>query len=338
MKILAFCFHKIPSAVIGIVKPLELLQQQGLITFQYMNSLGVTKEMVDEADIIICIRGAEGIDLQWVEQAVASHKRVIYYLDDDLLGINEHIYSYNRSYLEREDIQHNIRTIMERSHILWTSSERIYKRYSEQFDQANVLITPAMLLDDKKVVWEDRECLTLGFAGGIDHRNYYESMLGEPLRQIMSRYANKVKIEIFGFMPFALYYLPITHRPYAEDYEDYMRTMKSLKWDIAVAPLPDTAFHRCKHFNKYLEYGALGIPGIYSNVPPYSDIVTDRENGLLVQNSIRDWYLAIEALIKDKTLRRKMSEHAYQQLAKHYTLEQVAKQIEQILAHIWEER
>ena len=45
---------------------------------------------------------------------------------------------------------------------------------------------------------------------------------------------------------------------YLEDYEDYRSAMGTLGWDIALAPLPDTPFHRCKHYNKYIEYASYG--------------------------------------------------------------------------------
>ena len=58
-------------------------------------------------------------------------------------------------------------------------------------------------------------------------------------------------------------------------------------WDVAVAPLHDTAFNRCKSDLKFLEYAALGLPGIYSDVVPYKHAVRHEETGLLTENTDR---------------------------------------------------
>ena len=47
-----------------------------------------------------------------------------------------------------------------------------------------------------------------------------------------------------------------------------------------IAPLEDDAFTRCKSDLKYLDYAALGIPGVFSDVRPYRDTVRHRETGL----------------------------------------------------------
>ena len=57
-----------------------------------------------------------------------------------------------------------------------------------------------------------------------------------------------------------------------------------LRWDVAIAPLEDDAFTRGKSDLKYLDYAALGIPGVFSDVRPYRDTVRHRETGLLAAN------------------------------------------------------
>ena len=44
----------------------------------------------------------------------------------------------------------------------------------------------------------------------------------------------------------------------------------SKEMDFAVAPLVKNKMNLCKSFIKYLDYSALGLPGIYSNISPYS--------------------------------------------------------------------
>jgi glycosyltransferase involved in cell wall biosynthesis len=64
-------------------------------------------------------------------------------------------------------------------------------------------------------------------------------------------------------------------------------------WHIGVAPLRDTAFNRSKSDLKFLEYAALGLPGVFSDVDPYSRTVRDGATGLLVPNDEDAWCAAI---------------------------------------------
>lgn len=72
--------------------------------------------------------------------------------------------------------------------------------------------------------------------------------------------------------------------------------LRNLKCDIGIAPLEDNLFNRCKSNIKMLEYTALGIPGVYSNVTPY------RQAQLTCDNP-DDMIYNIEELAKDPIYR-----------------------------------
>jgi hypothetical protein len=63
----------------------------------------------------------------------------------------------------------------------------------------------------------------------------------------------------------------ITHYPVVH-YFDYIRLLKNINADIGIALLKDNNFNKCKSNLKALEYNALGIPGIYSNIAPYKNM------------------------------------------------------------------
>jgi O-antigen biosynthesis protein len=82
---------------------------------------------------------------------------------------------------------------------------------------------------------------------------------------------------------------------------------RSRAWTIAVAPLQDASFNRHKSDLKYLEYAALGLPGIFSDVVPYRDSVRHEETGLLTENTTESWCAAILRLAFDPDLRERMA-------------------------------
>jgi len=66
---------------------------------------------------------------------------------------------------------------------------------------------------------------------------------------------------------------------------EYPNYMKSLKIDLAIAPLEQNLFNECKSNIKALEYTASGIPAIYTNIEPYKNmtVVCDTEEWMIHQ-------------------------------------------------------
>jgi glycosyltransferase involved in cell wall biosynthesis len=78
-------------------------------------------------------------------------------------------------------------------------------------------------------------------------------------------------------------------------------------WDIGLAPLADTAFNRCKSAIKTLDYAALGMAVVASDIGVYRGSLADGRGGLLVSNEPKDWFAALCRLLRDDTLRRTLA-------------------------------
>ena len=59
----------------------------------------------------------------------------------------------------------------------------------------------------------------------------------------------------------------------------------------------DTGFNRSKSALKFLEYAALGIPSICSDMSVYRDSVRHEETGLLIANDPDCWRDALERTV-----------------------------------------
>ena len=113
----------------------------------------------------------------------------------------------------------------------------------------------------------------------------------------------------------------LSYVPYTNSYEEYTEKIRERNWDIGLAPMPFSEFHRCKYFNKYVEYASCGIVGIYSNIEPYTFGIRDKENGLLVNNSPDEWYEALCELIENDELRNTISDNCLKEAKEVYSLE-----------------
>jgi GT2 family glycosyltransferase/glycosyltransferase involved in cell wall biosynthesis len=82
-------------------------------------------------------------------------------------------------------------------------------------------------------------------------------------------------------------------------------------WDIGLVPLVDSGFNRCKSALKTLDFGALGLALLASDVAVYQGSVADGAGGMLVPNTEDAWYLALCRLVRDTHLRRRLGQGAW---------------------------
>jgi len=81
--------------------------------------------------------------------------------------------------------------------------------------------------------------------------------------------------------------------------------------DICAIPLVDNKFNSCKSDLKGLEFGAMGIPSVASDVPPYRRWIKHGENGFLVKkNKTKFWIRYLQMLVDDVELRTKLGKQA----------------------------
>jgi glycosyltransferase involved in cell wall biosynthesis len=152
----------------------------------------------------------------------------------------------------------------------------------------------------------------IGYAGNADHKRKVEEIVVPALVQL-KREGTQFRFQVFGpelDVSSELDTLLEYHR--RMNFEMWLNTRSTLEWTVALAPLPDSSFHNCKFHNKFLDYTALGAPGIYSNVPPYADVIEHRRTGMLVDNSPSAWACAIENLLADASLRERIVQESWQ--------------------------
>ena len=78
--------------------------------------------------------------------------------------------------------------------------------------------------------------------------------------------------------------------------------------DVALVPLRNTKFNRCKSELKLVEAGTMGKAVIVSDVYPYNEVIEHGVNGLLVK-SPNDWFMHIRKLTLDKEYRLELAKN-----------------------------
>jgi len=131
--------------------------------------------------------------------------------------------------------------------------------------------------------------------------------------------------------------LPFLHFTNRMPYEQYLRSLVSGHYHMSITPLgadedPAAAeFNACKNPFKYLNYGTAGIPGIYSASPIYTGCISNRETGLIVNNTFDSWTEALEVLAFDPLLRNRMREAAFEDIRNRHHISNSAAYLEDLI-------
>lgn len=309
----------IPSVILCGHCQMDYLEKLDELKYRFIISHFTKKEDVEWADIIIFLRSDSDIDSYISRIAKKAGKHLIYVMDDDLLNVPSYLSS--APYYSLPSTKKNIKTIMSNCNTFLTPSRVLLEKYGKSFKRCFLIDEPSLNIIDKK---EKNEKIKIGFAGSIDRSEDIQKILKEAIEIIHDKYKDQVQIEFMGAKPDFVDELGLTHLPYQDGYDAYTAFMSRCNWDIGLAPMPSSEFHRCKYINKYVEYSSFGIVGIYSNVEPYIYGITDKNNGLLVENNTKDWVDAISLLIEDNDLRNKISENCLNIAKNEYSLNKLA--------------
>jgi hypothetical protein len=229
---------------------------------------------------------------------------LVYEIDDSLMDIPE--WNFAHSYYK--DNIHNIETMMRESNAIVVSTyplKKAYKKYNK-----NVKVVPNHLA---KFIWGDIEVRRSSkkprilWAGSQNHFKHPTMKnapnggdFGDNLMNFIRNTVNDYKWVFMGALPIELDDIrdKIEFHNWVDTWH-YPQYVKRLKADIGIAPLENNTFNEKKSNIKALEFTAMGMPGIYSNVIPYNNMTIKCESdGYLIDR--------IEALTKDVDMREEI--------------------------------
>ena len=151
------------------------------------------------------------------------------------------------------------------------------------------------------------------------------AMIEPALTRLHTAFGGRIAVDMIGFssankLPYWVNRLGMP--PHAsKSYPGFVNWMKAQPpWDIGLAPLVAGAFNRCKSPIKTLDYAALGLAILASDVPVYRGSVADGPGGFLVPNDEDAWYNALSRLVRDTDLRRRLGQGAWEAFSATGTL------------------
>ena len=259
---------------------------------------------------------------QIVSKARAAGKFVLYEIDDLLFELPEN-HPERKQALYNDALLPMITAMVDADLVLVPTEE--LRRIAEGFNP-NVIVLPNYLDD---TLWHLRtprdsindRLLRIGYMGSNSHTPDL-ALVTPVLKEILKKYEGKVQVDIWGTpLPEGLNGVEGVnwHPSPTNVYKDFVKFFQTIDFDIAIAPLVDNLFNRCKSGLKFLEYSANGVAGVYSRIDPYESIVEDGVNGFLASN-LDEWYESLNKLIENPTLRQEIAKLAQRDVDKNWLL------------------
>ena len=170
----------------------------------------------------------------------------------------------------------------------------------------------------ERALWGDLKSLRrqgakprVGWAGAQQHSGDLALII-----DLVKATADEVDWVFFGMCLEELRPYIKEEHPFVVDFDAYPKKLASLNLDIAVAPLEAHPFNEAKSNLRILEYGALGLPVICSDIYPYQNAPVKR-----VSNDPQAWATALRERIDDLDAAGVEGDCLRQWVHKHYMLE-----------------
>ncbi len=268
-----------------------------------------TNEFDDSWPVMVAQRfGYPGFEIEWLK--LFRKHAMVWETDDDLWSVDP----VNKRAAQHftPDVLKGIEFCVRTARLVTVTNDHLAERMS-RFNP-NVAVIPNMIdaaLPTMQRV--RRERVTVGWAGGDSHRRDLSRIAG-PLHRIMR--TTDAAVHTIGQDFTDTLRLPADRHRHTGWESKLIKYYASVDFDIGLAPIEDTLFTRSKSYIKALEYGALGIPVIASDVGPYREYVEDGVTGFLVRKE-SEWIDRLQLLIGDAELREQMGAAARQKARKH---------------------
>jgi GT2 family glycosyltransferase/glycosyltransferase involved in cell wall biosynthesis len=313
-----------PCAYIRLLQPLDHLAANGDIVFVLAD---VASALDYRADVIVTQRHAIP-DEASVERLSAHCRRqgitLLYDLDDDLLHVPPEHPQHEELRLKASQVAQMVAL----ADVLWVSTEALRVRLADFGREAkmvpNALDERLWLASPAPATDPDRTMRIL-YMGSTEHDADF-ALIEPALARLAETSGGRIAFDMIGITvrsSLPAWVNRVQPPPAAmasyPGFVDWI-TKLSNRWQLAVAPLVDTAFNRCKSSIKVLEYAALGLPVVASNISVFQRALADGDGGLLASNTPDAWHAALAWLARDAGQRRSLAMRGCASLAERHTL------------------
>lgn len=286
----------------------------------------------NQPDILVLSRYTAPEAQSLISAGRASGAAVIFHLDDDLLRVPRNIGKSKYDHYSQPDRVAALKTALNASDLVYASTPPLASRLAKHGITAPIAagdiycsITPeAMRAPLPSTV------PVIGYMATGGHGADLELVL--PAIEQLLEETPDLRFETFGTIPppqqLARFGARAAHFKGIPDYSAFLDRLHDLGWWIAIAPLENTPFNRCKADTKWVEYAFCGIPAVVSDLPLYHKACSDGA-GVLAADT-EQWLTALRRMLIDHRARETTLDLARQRLKKLYDRDLLRRQVNKI--------
>lgn len=252
--------------------------------------------------------------------------QIVLDLDDDPFNLNPN----HPAYQQFKDKEPVYRMFIRSADHLICSTEYIKNVVKDINPKITVIpnsIDPAIWKVKKKVRKDGK--IRIGWFGSSSHLADID-ILHSFMQEILEKYP-QVEFHLAGFSFENIQDKEdrVFHYSPTKGYEEYPQFVADINLDIALAPLYDTQFNRCKSNIKWLEHSMLETPMVLSDVTPYKEAVKNYKTGYLAKNKSQ-WVKYLSWLIESEEKRKEIGKAAKEAVLKDWTIDKQLPKYEKL--------
>lgn len=227
------------------------------------------------------------------------------------------------------------RECLKHSDLFITSTKELEKIASSKFPHIKSFLLPNGILEGIEnvsncCVVADNQKIKLFYGSGTNTHDEDFKLLASPLLNILNQ-NKEVELYILGDLR-----LPKEFSLLGEQVKRISKISSDLyfkyisSFDIALIPLVDSVFNRCKSNIKFIEASLNSIPSVCSDLPEFSNLIDNGYSGFIASSS-KDWEINLKKLISSKSLRTEIGRKANSLVRTVYSFEQQKGEFSAIL-------
>lgn len=258
----------------------------------------------------------------WISEFMNRYNMpYVFYIDDNLWELRGN--SILAQYHSSPEVLKSLDAFVQHASMVITSTSKLrqYIVNENHAHECNVIDLPNFVDFDmfdkiQQKLPEKGRTFRIGYAGSPKQEAF--SHILSALKELRDE-DYKFELEFVGFTPETDLYINESFE-YKDNYQEYVKLVKKRGWDLALSPFLDDYFWSFKTDNKYREYSAFKIPGIYSDVEPYNEVISDGINGFLADNTMSSWKVKIKSVLDGKVDLTLVSKNAYDDVKMKYDI------------------
>lgn len=177
----------------------------------------------------------------------------------------------------------------------------------------------------------DKSKIIMGyFSGSITHNSDFELIM-PTIVNLLKKYDN-LYLKIVGLLDLPKEMECVREKILVSPFCDWQELPELIRSvDINLAPLESTIFNEAKSENKWTEAALVKVPTVASNVGAFKVAIENNETGILCGTE-KSWQTALEKLIENEALRKKLGQKAYDAAMQKYITTYSGKGIADFIA------